>query len=61
MCLLFLYLNPDPSVGPYKLVLASNRDEVYHRPARSLHVWSNDQHGGGEGKVQRDLMQVFQS
>ena len=38
MCLIVLSLNPK---SDYKLVLASNRDEFYERPTKSLHWWDS--------------------
>lgn len=34
MCILFVHVNPDPKPGQFRLVLASNRDENYRRPAK---------------------------
>lgn len=34
MCILFIYTNPSPPQGGYRLVVASNRDEFYKRPAK---------------------------
>ena len=39
MCILFVYINPDPKPGEYKVILASNRDEMYKRPAKPAHEW----------------------
>ena len=38
MCLIVLSLNPK---SDYKLVLASNRDEFYERPTKSMHWWDS--------------------
>jgi uncharacterized protein with NRDE domain len=35
MCILFIYTNPNPPAGGYRLIVASNRDEFYRRPARN--------------------------
>lgn len=32
MCLLFVYVNPDPGGEGYRLIIASNRDELWDRP-----------------------------
>jgi len=41
MCILFCYLAKDsPSIG-YDLILLSNRDEDFRRPASEAHVWPN--------------------
>ncbi|KAJ8676402.1 hypothetical protein QAD02_012189 [Eretmocerus hayati] len=42
MCILFIYRNPNPSKGGYKLIIASNRDEYYARPAKLAHYWEDD-------------------
>lgn len=42
MCILFTYSNADPLPGGYKLILASNRDEYYARPASPAAEWSED-------------------
>ncbi|CAH1118420.1 unnamed protein product [Phaedon cochleariae] len=34
MCILFLHVDPDPKEGDYRLVIATNRDEFYRRPAQ---------------------------
>lgn len=39
MCILFVYVNPNPEPGGYKIVLASNRDELFNRPAKPAHEW----------------------
>lgn len=36
MCILFLYTDPNPKKGCFRLILANNRDEYYARPAESL-------------------------
>lgn len=47
MCILFLYINPRPKVGEYKIILVNNRDEVYLRPTKPAHFWDGDQILGG--------------
>jgi len=41
MCILFTYINPSPQQGGFKVVIASNRDEMYVRPAKAAHQWQN--------------------
>lgn len=38
MCLIFLAINSHPD---YPLIVAANRDEFFHRPAKPLHDWGN--------------------
>ncbi|XP_066144473.1 transport and Golgi organization protein 2 homolog isoform X1 [Euwallacea fornicatus] len=35
MCILFLHTNPDPKDNEYRLIVATNRDEYYRRPAKA--------------------------
>lgn len=35
MCMLFLYLNDNPQDSPFKMIVASNRDEYINRPTES--------------------------
>lgn len=42
MCILFLVVDTNPSPGGYKLILASNRDEFYSRPATQADQWSRN-------------------
>ncbi|CAH0549547.1 unnamed protein product [Brassicogethes aeneus] len=35
MCILFIYVDPNPDEGGYRLIIASNRDEYYRRPAKN--------------------------
>lgn len=39
MCILFLIADGNPVPGGYKLILASNRDEFYTRPALPAAPW----------------------
>nr|CAD7202742.1 unnamed protein product [Timema douglasi] len=39
MCILFLYTKPIVEDGEYRVILASNRDENYTRPAQPLATW----------------------
>lgn len=47
MCILFLYINPKPKVGEYKIVIVNNRDEFYFRPTKPAHFWDDGQILGG--------------
>ena len=38
MCLLFVYINPNPKTGEFKLILINNRDEFYSRPTKPAHL-----------------------
>lgn len=42
MCLLFLYLNPNPKWDEYQLILASSRDEFYNRRTDTARFWDPD-------------------
>ncbi|XP_060532937.1 transport and Golgi organization protein 2 homolog [Cylas formicarius] len=37
MCILFLHVNTSPESNEYRLVVATNRDEYYKRPAKSAY------------------------
>ncbi|XP_070162135.1 transport and Golgi organization protein 2 homolog [Polyergus mexicanus] len=39
MCILFIYRNPNAAIKSYRLIVATNRDETYKRPALSAHYW----------------------
>lgn len=39
MCILFIYRNPNADIKSYRLIVATNRDETYKRPASSAHYW----------------------
>ena len=43
MCILFLEYRPvaERGVPPYRLVIASNRDEFYDRDTAPVHYWSD--------------------
>ncbi|XP_052868999.1 transport and Golgi organization protein 2 [Anopheles cruzii] len=48
MCILFVYVDDGAGCGRYRLVLASNRDEFYARPAKQAAPWQeNDRIVGG--------------
>ncbi|XP_052891696.1 transport and Golgi organization protein 2 [Anopheles moucheti] len=42
MCILFVYVGDGSVPGRYRLVLASNRDEFYARPAKSAAPWEEN-------------------
>lgn len=43
MCILFVYTNSKlTDDGDYSLILASNRDEYYDRPAKIMSPWEKD-------------------
>ncbi|CAK9825397.1 Transport and Golgi organization 2 homolog [Anthophora retusa] len=41
MCILFIYRNPDANSESYRLIVVSNRDEDFKRPALPAHYWVN--------------------
>lgn len=43
MCILFFIVNENAKDNEYKLILASNRDEFYARPALAAHHWKEDE------------------
>ncbi len=47
MCIIFLYINSNPSIGEYKIILVNNRDESYSRPTKLAHFWEDGQILGG--------------
>lgn len=48
MCILFVYVDDGSMAGRYRLILASNRDEFYTRPAKEAGPWEeNDRIIGG--------------
>jgi len=42
MCIIFSIVNPNPQPGGYKLIVASNRDEFYSRPASVAKEWTDN-------------------
>lgn len=42
MCILFIYTSTKDTDGDYSLILASNRDEYYDRPALPMAPWEED-------------------
>lgn len=37
MCILFVHTNPNPKENEYRLIIATNRDEFYKRPAQPVY------------------------
>lgn len=44
MCILFLFVNPNPSGHGYQVILANNRDEQYERPTKPADFWDDDEY-----------------
>uniref|UniRef100_A0A182NDW9 Transport and golgi organization 2 n=1 Tax=Anopheles dirus TaxID=7168 RepID=A0A182NDW9_9DIPT len=44
MCILFVYVDDGSMAGRYRVVLASNRDEFYARPAKTAAPWEENRH-----------------
>ncbi|XP_054724669.1 transport and Golgi organization protein 2 homolog [Uloborus diversus] len=42
MCMLFLYINPNPGPDGFYLILANTRDEFFYRPSRVCHFWEHN-------------------
>lgn len=54
MCILFMFINPNPSTEGYRLILALNRDEFYERPTKQAHKWEeNSDIIGGINEIHR--------
>lgn len=47
MCMLFIFVDPCPKPGQYRMIIASNRDEYYNRPAQTVQEPSEDGIVGG--------------
>uniref|UniRef100_U5ETR2 Putative transport and golgi organization 2 n=1 Tax=Corethrella appendiculata TaxID=1370023 RepID=U5ETR2_9DIPT len=43
MCILFLFADPKSLINGYKLILISNRDEFYARPAKQAAPWEENE------------------
>jgi len=55
MCILFCYIADEKIDIGYELILLSNRDEDFQRPASQAHVWKNTKYAlGGSRIVQLD-------
>ncbi|KAK2184485.1 hypothetical protein NP493_265g03050 [Ridgeia piscesae] len=56
MCILFMYVNNNPSPDGYQLVIANNRDEFYDRPAQPAAFWEKHPYciGGADLKEGRE-------
>lgn len=42
MCIVFIHVGSTIHDSDYKLILISNRDEFYARPAQKMGQWSED-------------------
>lgn len=42
MCVLFVKFLKSAKPGEFKLILASNRDELFKRPGKTAHFWEED-------------------
>ena len=43
MCIVFIWRQEDNElVGKYKFILAANRNEFFHRPAKEAHYWEDE-------------------
>ncbi|XP_044763285.1 transport and Golgi organization protein 2 [Coccinella septempunctata] len=47
MCIVFIKTNPNPKNGEYRLIIASNRDEFYKRPAKKAFLCTDSKIIGG--------------
>lgn len=56
MCILFFIVNGNASENEYKLILASNRDEFYARPASIASQWNENERiiGGRDMEINRE-------
>jgi hypothetical protein len=60
MCILFLHTTNNPAPNEFRLILASNRDEYYERPAHQAHFW--DDHPtviGGTPKILEYILDIM--
>lgn len=44
MCILFVYVNNNPTPDGYQLIIANNRDEFYDRPTQPAAFWGKHPH-----------------
>ncbi|KAK2179505.1 hypothetical protein NP493_484g01020 [Ridgeia piscesae] len=44
MCILFIYVNNEPTDDGYQIIIATNRDEIYSRPTKPAAVWADNKH-----------------
>ena len=56
MCIVFLWRRKHGSkmiAGSFKLVIAANRDEFFHRPAKDADFWDEDKNiiGGEKNRI----------
>lgn len=58
MCILFLNGDNNPAPNGFKLILASNRDEFYSRPASVAAIWDSDRSVYG-GETYNILIYIF--
>lgn len=60
MCILFCYIANETNETGYELILLSNRDEDFQRPAIQAHVWKDTIYAiGGWQTNEFDEMNVF--
>jgi uncharacterized protein with NRDE domain len=60
MCILFFYLSDDNIDLGYDLILLSNRDEDFQRPAIPAHIWNETRFvvGGAKNKFSSIFLHV---
>jgi uncharacterized protein with NRDE domain len=51
MCILFCYIAKENVDIGYEVILLSNRDEDFHRPAIQAHVWKNTTYALGGSNI----------
>ncbi|XP_072381592.1 transport and Golgi organization protein 2-like [Diabrotica undecimpunctata] len=54
MCILFINVDPNPEKGGFRLIVATNRDEYYKRPAMSALIDKNGIIGGKDMEPGRE-------